>query len=385
MMVDSNTSYDNRDDTHQLAAFLVGATTEHNYDHLAKLAVDSSISPMFLHHLTADHYDAIDATVLRQLKSLAQLHAMKFLAQEWAMKEINQALIQAGVRCIWFKGSALSYEIYPQAPLRTKSDLDCIVAPSDMDTALETLYSLGYEKKPDDPDKLIPILYDRLSHHIVLEHPKNKLIVVELHRHLFGLSGPEILPPKHLKKWLDEAIDFQFGDQKALTFRPEYHLLYICAHAFLQHGEDKIGLRQLLDMHLIITEYSLNWDVLIDEAVALKWTFLTEYGLTKVQDSFGTPIDSSVFNALRSRQLADEVIDYKHLQDREFIEGESIYEHLSKLTKRDQFISVLQLTFPSRHYMRQRYDIKEGTPVFPYYVPRVLAQVKKLIMNILRH
>ncbi len=381
MMVNSNPSSDNLDSTHQLAAFLVGATTEHDYDHLAKLAVESSLSPMFLHHLKADHYDSIDATVLRQLKSLAQLHAMKFLAQEWAMKEINQALVEAGIRCIWFKGSALSYEIYPQAPLRTKSDLDCIVDSSDMDDALEILYSLGYERVPDNPDKLIPILYDRLSHHIVLEHPQNKLIVVELHRHLFGLSGPEILPPKHLKKWLDEAIDFQFSDQNALTFRPEYHLLYICAHAFLQHGEDKIGLRQLLDMHLIITKYSLNWDVLVNEAVALKWTFLTEYGLTRVQDSFATLIDSSVFNALRSQRLADEVIDYKHLQDREFVEGESIYEHLSKLNKRDQFTSILQLTFPSKYYMRQRYDIKQGLPVFPYYVPRFLAQVKNFIMN----
>ena len=380
-MVDSNISSHNRDETQQLAAFLADTTIEHDYDHLAKLAINSAISPMFLHHLKADHYDAIDETVLRQLKSLAQLHAMRFLAQGWAMKEINKALAQAGVRCIWFKGSALSYEIYPQPALRTKSDLDCIVASSDMDAALEILLSLGYKRVPDNPDKLIPILYDRLSHHIVLEHPKNKLIVVELHRHLFGLSGPEILPPKHLTKWLDEAMDFQFGDQPALTFRPEYHLLYICAHAFLQHGEEKIGLRQLLDMHLIITRYSLNWDVLIDEAVALKWTFLTEYGLTRVQDSFSTPIDSSVFNALRSRRLADEVIDYKHLQDREFTEGESIYEHLSKLNKRDQFISILQLTFPSRHYMRQRYDIKEGIPVFPYYVPRFLSQVKKLIMN----
>jgi len=303
------------------------------------------------------------------------------LQQEWAMREANKTLTEAGIRCVWFKGAFLSSAIYPEANLRTKTDIDCIVPQSDMSDALQILLDLGYEV-PNVKPAFSPMVYDNLSHHIKLQHKNIPQVYLELHRHLLGLSGPKLIPPDHLKKWINDAIAFDLNGQTAFAFKHEYHLLYMFAHAYIQHGEDEIGLRQLFDMHQMIITLDINWAILIDEAVSLRWTLLVEYGLLRIQDYFDTPIDPQVYEWLENQRPSDESIKQVDLLHDHFVDAESVILNVRKLSPQKQFIAVFQIVFPSRAYMRKRYNIRQTFPVFPYYIYRSLNHFKDMFAHL---
>lgn len=368
---------------YHLGQFLANNNVTNNLDSLAEQALQERLAPMFLYTLNERQLQLKDSTLANTLLGETRYWSMFYLLQEQSMREINDVLTHAGIRCIWFKGSSLSQTIYPQPYLRVKSDLDFLVPEDDLYKALDILVQHQYERIPEDEHQLIPIVYERLSHHIALRHSQKQRIIAELHRHLLGLSGPRLIPPHHLNKWIDEAIEFEINGQTALTFKPEYHLLYLCAHMFMQHGEEVIGLRHLLDVHLMIQHYDIDWTLVVEESQLLRWTYLVDYTLQRVKAHFDTPIDDSISHMLKSYRPENETINQEFLAERRFEEGESFLHYIKELDFNDQFTAIRQIAFPPQTYMRERYDIPDNMPVFPYYLYRSGYQLKEILQAFL--
>ena len=60
------------------------------------------------------------------------------------------------------------------------------------------------------------------------------------------------------------------------VLRPEANLLYLCAHTALQHGLSQFVLTRYLDLHLLITQSKMDWDLVIEKAAALEWAYAVE-------------------------------------------------------------------------------------------------------------
>ena len=82
--------------------------------------------------------------------------------------------------------------------------------------------------------------------------------------------------------------------------QPEAHLLYLCAHDLLHHGEKFTNLRQYLDLHLLITKETLDWDVITEQAAVLRWTYAVERALTLTSELYNTPVPAPVIPHLRA-------------------------------------------------------------------------------------
>lgn len=366
----------------QFAKFLMDDESTYDLNKLAEFALTWSASPLFLNRLKETNQLLTDAKQIKSLEKKTLSWKLVHLLQTHCMLNIDQSLAQAGIKCIWLKGATLGYLLYPEAYLRPKSDLDCLVMEADLNAALEIFTSsdyaiITYENRIETIDQ------DRLWHHIEFKHVQHDSVEIELHRHLLAKSGLVLLPQNHLEKWIEQSIDVEINNQTVSTLRHEYHFLYLCAHAFLQHGESEIGFLQLLDIHRLITSFDLDWEFIIAEATTLKWEFLLSYSLKRIQEYFGSIPQGAVSATLDTRVSKHNSIDFEILWQQQAFQKE--YTYLNQLNFRERITTILQLTFPSKKFMRARYNIPRGYMIMPYYFYRVFKLIVALLNHLLIH
>lgn len=375
MLSKRNKSILDSDETRKLARFLVGNSPIDNPDQLVELSLSLSLGPLYLHHLKCTNSSLKDSQLTQKLETEAKSSAFLHLKQEQAMLEVNLALSNGGIRCVWIKGATLAHVIYPEPYLRTKSDLDCIVDSKEFERAVQILLNMNYASTDDTIYDIDDIHFGRLDHHIKLQH-KSKMIYLELHRHLLGFTGPKHIPPSLLNNWLKDSVSLDIYNQTLLTLRPEHHFLYLCAHAFLQHGQENVGIRELLDMYLLAKHYELDWDKIISEAVDLNWIYLLEFTLKFIQDCFGASSIVGEQPLLNTNRRIDQSLDNIIRKQHQQFLGESVLDYVAKLSTKERLRTAWSIAFPSKKYMRRRYKIHQKSSVFPYYVYRVLLSYR---------
>lgn len=296
--------------------------------------------------------------------------ATAYLLLEMGQQQIQKALADIGVACVWLKGSALAPTVYANPSLRPMGDLDFLVPYGRREAALAAVQALQYRRPPDG-------LLSDASHHYHLVGGRGDLIHVELHYALLGKKRSELLPAAALD-WFwrqTEAVEYAPG-KRFLTFRPEAHLLYLCAHALLQHGEAEMDLLHFLDLHLLIGKREIDWDLVGAKAVELRWAYAVERALRKSVAFFGTPIPESLFLRLAQRTPADFVQRVRLLQGTG-TDFEKVWHFLRTMPLPEAAHYFCRILWPSGAYMRRRYQVPEERPLWPYYLLRWRRQGQK--------
>lgn len=103
-------------------------------------------------------------------------------------------LADAGIRCAPLKGQVLAEAIYGDPGRRLSSDVDLLVAPEQLQAAVEVVRGLSYEAPVDHVDNSgLPLL------HFVLVHGRGELPPVELHWRVHwyerSFACERLLPP----------------------------------------------------------------------------------------------------------------------------------------------------------------------------------------------
>ncbi|VVM04626.1 hypothetical protein MAMC_00152 [Methylacidimicrobium cyclopophantes] len=75
--------------------------------------------------------------------------AMWELRHRKLLKRVVAAFSELGVQPIFFKGTALAYDLYPAPFLRTRADTDLLVPPRKRDPVIRVLESLGFARRPN--------------------------------------------------------------------------------------------------------------------------------------------------------------------------------------------------------------------------------------------
>jgi hypothetical protein len=371
----------------QLAALVSGrlsaaGLTHDTWDAAARLAVAHGLGPMLLWAVRQDQDARAAGLDVARLVEDAQRAAAVYLRLERAQRQVNDALAAAGIPALWLKGAALAVSVYPQPTLRPMDDLDVLVPHEQGEAALRVMQGIGFDFYIMDglrPVSSGDALHMWLSpHHYHLKGGLGSAVILELHTRLLS-DDDRLLSLEHLGWFWEHQTHLRtpaVGEFAALA--PEAHLLYLCAHAELQHGEAQFYLLRYFDLHRMIAHHALDWEIVIDQAVALGWTFAVERALRLTAACFATPIASSILDALVARRPAwEDVTHVTRIQAAGF-RWERLRARLAALPPHDALRLAARVMFPSRAYMRQRYRHRPGWPFWWYYVYRWYDQALEI-------
>jgi len=373
-------------DLHQLGALIAAVTpaasiADEDWSRLVARAVQHGLAPMLWWRLKREGFILDEDARFAPLIETAHHTAVGAALLDHGLRAVDTALRDAAIPALWLKGAALAPTVYPEPALRPMGDLDVLVPYDQREAALAVIQRIGYDFYEDEGHIFgggrDPLLA-RLSYHYHRRGGPGSVIVLEVHYRLLS-SDDELLPlDQHAWFWSQRAM-LTLADGFVLhTLTPEAHLLYLCAHALLQHGGADTYLLRILDLHLLIAQSDLRWDVIVDQAVVFGWTTPIAEALTAAQAYFSTPVPVGVLDALRARRPVHEDPARVARLSRSGSRWQQVRLRLASMSWGERAAFVRRIVLPSPAYMRARYQIADGKAVWPYYAARWIDQARDI-------
>lgn len=351
-----------------LAALVAGqidpaAVRPDGWDGLVALALHQGMGPLLLWQVQAAGRGDVLRPVLPSLRQARARNTVQHLLAVQTQTRIQGALAAAGIPCLWIKGIALAETLYPAPELRPMLDVDLLVPYDRRQAALAALQGLGYA--------LLPQLFDgteSLKHHYALQGPEGDRILVELHFRLLG-AADRLLPIRALDWFWQQSTPY--GAAGYRTLRPEAHLLYLAAHALLQHGEADLRLLWYYDIHrLILTAAHFDWDLLVMGATHLGWNYVTARALRLAQSFFATPLPDEVLASLKARRPLHDTMPHVRRRRQPRTLSEQVMYDLITMGWSDRLRTAQRILLPPPTYMRWRYAVDSSWQLPAAYVAR---------------
>lgn len=342
---------------------------------IVELALLHGVGPMLLWSLSRAGMDtAPDVSWVAPLKGHSRLVAVNHIRLKTAQWEAHKALSEAGIPALWLKGIALASTVYPEPALRPMGDLDVLIPYAQRERALEVVTSLEYV--PGTWGAAVLTFNDavdaQLDHHYHL-HSHRLKVILELH-----FQFAKALLPLNQMDWFWEQAQPLDGEDSLAILKPAAHLLYLCAHTTLQHGEAEFRLLRYLDLHLLITHSDMDWDVVVTQAVVLGWTYAVERALSMATFFFSTPVPELVLMQLRQDRPVHEDVSYAMSLQGTGARWARVRKRLGSLSFRERIHFIRTVVFPSRTYVRHRYSDRFGEFIALYYIYRWFDQGREV-------
>jgi hypothetical protein len=326
----------------------------------------------------------LDRELWRPVKSAALQTAAQYEMYEDVLKQADTALRAAGIPALWLKGSILANTVYPRPWTRPMADLDVLTPYQQRHAALQALERSGFQKV-DDPGHLwSPKNAGDIdnNHHFVLQGGPGRTVTLELHYWL--LSAPHTWMSEAKMTWFHQQtreIDIDAG--RVLTLKPEAHLLYLMAHAQLQHGENELSHLHTLDVYLAITREAIDWDLLVTQAAAFGWTYAAARALRRVRQYFYSPaldlaLPLAVLQTLHDLRPVDEDPTLITCLDHKGARWEKARRSMTNLSLGEKLRMILHMAVPPPTYMRIHYNIAAHRSLIPSYILRWADQATEL-------
>lgn len=254
-----------------LAEILTGLPAESSIDWaaLARRAIAGRVAPLLFSRLGRD--DRLPAVVRNALRSeLYRAEASNLILY----RELGR-LLERGEKSgleppVLLKGGALASSLYDEIGHRPMGDIDVLVPREELGRWLEVGRESGLVRRAPE---MSPGLDRAIHYHVALSSASSGA-TIELH---YGLiAGESDFRAPDPRWFLDKAEEWCPPPGHAYRARqldPTAHLLYMSAHAMLQHGGASAPLIWFHDLHLLITRRSdrIRWPELLEHAKALGW------------------------------------------------------------------------------------------------------------------
>ncbi len=385
---------------------------EARWPRLISLAIEHGLGPMLWWAISESGIDLERDPRWASLIRSARDATVRSLILDNAQLPLGDALARAGIPGLWLKGSALAHAVYPRPSLRPMIDLDVMVPFEQRLAALKVAGSLGLRAWGVSPFDANPRLLHHFSYHYSLKRSASDPVAVELHFHLLDrVRARSLLSPEQLRWFWARVQPISDECPTLLTLQPEAHLLYLCAHAILQHGEDDFRLLRFLDLHQLIVHVNagtgveaapdnasnrptprpheaarstLNWHLVVDQAVNLGWTYAVRRALSLTAELFGTPVPAWVTRELRERRPPSEDVYCVVERQATLNRWEELRAPLACLGWSERLRLLGAIAFPSAAHLRYRYDLRPGQPVWSRYVQLWLDQGRETTRWLLR-
>lgn len=374
------TEYFSKTDHHRLAALLVGQGEPLSFG-------DSEIASL-IHDARAHRVHRMLAWSLRQRETSFENSAWRallapdyngvrdYLVFKSCFQDIARALAKENLPVVWLKGWTLAHSVYPDPLLRPMRDLDLFVPSQMRERAKLCLTSLGYFADEHPQIKVV----SEMQHHEAL-HGR---VTVEVHTKLIGMRSKLFGKAQADWFWQHTRV-LSTSDFQWTGFAPEAELLYLCAHAMLQHGENDFLLQRYLDLHLLLQTYTqLDWEMIIAQAVAFRWSYAVARALEITRDHFGAPVPESVCAELHARRRADEDPRNTRWIAPDSTRGEIVQGWLRGMRARDKLIWALATLFPPPAFVQWRYHVLSAWQIPFFYFYRWFALTRNVLQTMLK-
>ena len=295
-------------------------------------------------------------------------------------RELARLLAQGAARRltppILLKGGALAATLYEQLGLRPMSDLDLLVGRAELDAWLEAARDTGFRRLCPEMSRG---LTEKVHYHVALAGGVHGETILELH---FGLlAGASDWRSPDAVWFLDRSEAFELPPEvscpPARRLLPGPHLLYLSAHAMLQHGGAQARLIWFHDIHLLVSRlgHRIDWESLVERAGALRWDAALRGALSRARDLYGTSIPDSAMEALDVAVAPDSPASgrVRRLSDPTMSRAELVWSELRSVAASDRIRWALAILFPRPEYMRWRYPAAGALwpALYPYRWARV--------------
>ncbi len=368
-------------DHHLLAGFLVGqgdplAPSDSEINEVIQTARAHRVDRM-LEWSLRQRGIKVEESAWRALARGDQAAVRRYLIFKSAFQDVTRALGKANIPAVWLKGWALAHTIYPMPTLRPMRDLDLLVPPTERERAKACLAQLGYTQ--DEYPQLDVVR--EMRHHDVLRGR----VTVELHTKLIGLRSKLFGESQREWFWAHTRVltaqDFQYS-----VFVPEAELLYLCAHALLQHGENEFLLQRYLDIHLLIRQNpQLDWGLVLEQAVEFRWSFAVMRALEITRDHFGTTTPNAFLSELASRRHADEDPRNTVWIAADSTRFETTRGLLRGMGKREKIVWALASLFPPPSFVQWRYHVSSVWQIPFFYFYRWFSMARDVLQTMLKY
>ncbi len=351
-----------------------------SWSQIIDLAIEHNLAPFLAVLLNQNRYQ-FSENLYETLMIAYRQAASRFLILQNAQLTITRALNSADIPHMWLKGIVLAATVYPDGALRPMGDLDLLVTDKYIQQALNALHNNGYNFD-DTIETLSPPIIDghERSDHYVLHGGPGHTVIVELHFWLLSQRNWDLFPP-HQQQWFQQqAQSYQVGSVEMMAPSAEAHLLYLCAHLALQHGLSDFVMTRFLDIHYLIETNTLNWQLIIEKANELDWTYAIEQCLRSTHELFSTLIPPEVLLKLRDQRPSEATIQRVEVLAKPGFEVEKIRLTMQRLTWRQRLQWARQIIAPNRHYMRWHYHLSAEQAVWPAYIQRWRHQIHQIII-----
>ena len=230
---------------------------------------------------------------------------------DWEIEHVLLALRQAGVDFIWMKGAALAFTVYPNPACRGRGDLDLWIQVAQLPLATAVLQDLGYRlsSNEDRPDALA-LLYGG----------EQKMVGQGLGLDLIELQWPAIrgewvrhtTAVDHAGIW-QRRVPMTLEGQSFCVMAPEDALIHLCLHQAINHQFSAPWLRNLLDIHLLVAKYELDWTEVAARADQWRLTTVIWTVLCLAQRLLNTAVPVASLMSLAPRPWRRWLIDRLNL------------------------------------------------------------------------
>ncbi len=292
--------------------------------------------------------DAWPPAVVGWLADLARRQAALEMLQGREIRRVLSALLDAEVRGVLMKGTALAYTRYAAPHLRPRADTDLLGSVRARERAETVLLSLGYVRAPRIAGSLVeyqvPYFRDTRSglRHVFDLHWRvfNRQVLAE--RFPFGELAAYAVPAPRL-------------GEGARALDPVDAILVACLHGPAHHRLEVRPLVEFHDIHLLANGFdSADWAELRQRATRRGVRRLCLHGLRATERRFGTAIPVEVADALDSTDARAEPSARLLITARDpFFED---LRALGSWSRRLRFLR--EAAFPSADYIRDHYGVR---------------------------
>lgn len=225
-------------------------SSEQGWDDLIACARDHQVEPILWSPRTRCGLPKLSPKQRDAAAEACQVALRRNLLMAGELKAVLERLDDEGVPAIALKGPVMAELAYRDLALRNFVDLDVLVSPEDVSSALKVLGGMGYCALD------VPLRYCEWNRQVQLFCPQ-KVATVELH---WAVVHSYFLPELSAVDWWSPSVDCRVAGVGMRTLSMEHQAVYTCIHG-AKHNWSR--LKWLADLAgLLARNPNLNWEAI---------------------------------------------------------------------------------------------------------------------------
>lgn len=252
-----------------------------NWDYVLRVAGKNAVFPLLGRNLLQKFEMSLPVDVKAVLVEHLHSHQQRNIFLTRKLLEIVKLFNSNDISILPFKGPLLAVQAYGDLSARHYVDLDILVQPKHLESAVKLLQGAGYEPISNIGwfNKTNWYLSNKKD---IYFRSGDGLVNLELH---WKLSGSHFALPFEMNGLWARLEDFNLAgvDLKTLAF--DDMIIYLCLHGS-RHGWERFG--WICDLNeLILSREAVDWEQLAKKASDLGCEKVLGLGLYLVHDFFG--------------------------------------------------------------------------------------------------